>query len=147
MWHSLHLEQAVVAEWVEYRTLTQETGVCFLFGTYNNPVTWSLNQCADLAVRFPLRGVLSLCVALSIEGKLEGWTLHLKTHITQKTEKTSSFLFLFINKKIWIYSMFWQHFTCFLLGPALEKSPKEKNSGCWESGRIKAFTSTSMLMD
>lgn len=42
--------------------------------------------------------------------------------------------FLIYEKKTQIYFLFCQHFTCSLLGPALEKSPKEKNSGYWEGG-------------
>lgn len=54
------------------------TQMCFIqklkikYQYYQHVFTWSLNQCADLALRFSLGGVLSLCVALSIEGKLEG---------------------------------------------------------------------------
>lgn len=42
------------------------------FQYYQRGFTRSPNQCADLAVRFSPGGVLSLCVAHSIESKLEG---------------------------------------------------------------------------
>lgn len=97
-------------------------------------LTWSLDQCTDFAVRFSLWGVLSFCVTFSIESKLEGWVLHL-THTHTHHITSHHILVIFFDHR-WQSSgnNFLQSLlsTCFLLGPALEKSPKEKNSGCWE---------------
>ena len=41
-------------------------------------VTGPLDQSTNLAIRFSLGRVFSLCVTFSVEGKLEGRVLHLK---------------------------------------------------------------------